>query len=54
MRVAKIEGDLVVNVELWPEGSALPTGYVASELANIGDTYENGEFIAPPVPEVQE
>lgn len=54
MRVAKIESDVVVNVEIWPEGSALPAGYVASELANIGDTYENGEFITPPAPEVQE
>lgn len=54
MRVAKIEGSVVVNVELWPEGADLPSGYVASDSANIGDTYEGGEFIAPPVPEVQE
>ena len=54
MRLAKIEYGAVVNVEIWPDGSELPSGYVASDSANIGDTYEGGEFIPPSEPEAEE
>lgn len=48
MRYAIIENEMVVNVV----ESDAPVG-VASETANIGDRYENGEFIKPdPAPQL--
>lgn len=44
MRIAIIENDKVVNIIL---SNTIPQNGVASDTANIGDDYINGEFITP-------
>lgn len=50
MRVAVIESGVVVNVIIWPDGQALPPDHVASDSADIGDTYDGSVFTKPTIP----
>ncbi|WP_018183984.1 hypothetical protein [Kaistia granuli] len=54
MRTTVISGGVVTNVVLAGDGWVPPEGAaaVASETANIGDFYADGEFTPPPVPEL--
>lgn len=45
MNYAIIENDIVVNVAV--SESPLADNWIASEVAAIGDTYENGQFRKP-------
>jgi hypothetical protein len=52
---AEIENNIVVNVIVVDENDipdwVLPPTYIQSDVASVGDTYENGQFIpyvAPP------
>lgn len=45
MKFAIIENNTVVNVAVSDE--PLADNWIASEVAAIGDTYQNGEFIRP-------
>ena len=53
MRYAIVENNVVINVVL--ADHALNTSFIASETAQIGDSYSNGLFITPtpviPVPQ---
>lgn len=48
MKYAIIENNTVVNVAV--SDAPLADNWIASEIAAIGDTYENGEFIKPQPP----
>lgn len=45
MKFAIIENNAVINVAVADE--PLAENWIASDVAAIGDTYENGEFIKP-------
>jgi hypothetical protein len=45
MKYAIIENNTVVNVAV--ANTPLADNWIASEVAAIGDTYENGQFIKP-------
>lgn len=49
MKYAIIENNTVINVAV--ADAPLADNWIASEVANIGDTYENGEFIKPQPPQ---
>ncbi len=50
MKSAKIENELVVNIAV-----GLAEGYIeCPEEVQIGWSYIDGEFIAPPEPEIEE
>jgi hypothetical protein len=48
MKYAIIQNNTVVNVAV--ADAPLADNWIASEVAAIGDTYENGAFIKPPPP----
>lgn len=47
---AIVDNGVVVNIAVSEE--ALDSNWIQSDVAQIGWTYENGEFIAPPAPPV--
>lgn len=49
MKYAIIENNTVINVAV--ADAPLADNWIASEVATIGDTYENGEFIKPQPPQ---
>lgn len=49
MKYAIIENNTVINVAV--ADAPLANNWIASEVAAIGDTYENGEFIKPQPPQ---
>lgn len=51
MRCAIIENNKVVNTAEASAEFAEKMGWIPSDVATIGDVYENGEFIKPPTPE---
>lgn len=48
MKYAIIENNKVINVAV--ADAPLAPNWIASEVAAIGDTYDNGQFIKPPAP----
>lgn len=50
MRIAKVENGVVAQVLVYPDGSEIPEGWLDGTNANVGWTYENGTFVAPPPP----
>lgn len=49
MKAAIIENGVVTNIAMVAdEAFAQAQGWVVSDTAKIGDSYENGEFISPP------
>lgn len=46
MKYAIIENGIVTNIAL--ADAPLADNWIASEVARIGDKYENGQFVTPP------
>ena len=51
MRCAIIDNDLVINIAEADLDFASQMGWIPSDVANIGDSYKDGEFVKHPVPE---
>lgn len=51
MRAAIIENGVVVNIAVAEEDVALANGWILTEEAQIGWTYDGEKFAAPPEPE---
>lgn len=51
MKAAIIKDGIVTNIaKVADEAFAESQGWVVSDAARIGDSYENGEFVTPPAP----